>query len=184
MSEYGELGQAEAFADAGMSVYNLFSKQVTLRRGGDKTLEQVLSQDSFQIIYLMLGINELGYEYPATLTRYEAAVERIKELQPQAVLVLEANLHVTQARSSQPSVVTNGNINMINEDIKKIAERKGCRYLDVNQLFDDESGSLSSEYSTDGVHILGKYYAMWAEWIRKGGTLPDPAGAAEEERSG
>lgn len=170
LSEYGQLGQAEVFADSGMSVYNVLSQQVTLRRGGKKTLDEVLSERQYQFIYVMLGINELGYEYSETLARYETVVDRIKEAQPGSVLALEANLHVTQEKSSRAAIITNEKINAINGDIKKLADRKGCLYIDVNPLFDDESGSLDDAYSTDGAHILGKYYTVWAEWIRNGGT--------------
>ena len=61
LSEYGDLGQAEVFADSGMSVFNLFDSRVKTKRGGRQTLQELLSQNQFQTIYLMLGINELGY---------------------------------------------------------------------------------------------------------------------------
>lgn len=53
-----------------------------------------------------------------------------------------------------------------NKELKKLILR---RYIDVNSLFDDENGNLSMAYSTDGAHILGKYYSVWVEWIRSGG---------------
>ena len=96
LSEYGNLGQAEVFASSGMSVFNLFDSQVKMKDQQKKTLEQVFSEWQFDTIFFMLGINEMGYEYSAIVKGYQKAVDRVRELQPEAVLVLEANLHVTE----------------------------------------------------------------------------------------
>lgn len=167
LSEYGNLGSAEVFANSGMSVYNLSDTRVSCKDGVKRTLEQVLSNKQYQRIYLMLGINELGYNYQKTVTKYESVVAEIQELQPEAMLVLQANLHVTREKSEKSPAFNNINIDALNEDIRKIADRRGCSYLDVNELFDDGSGNLDAAYSADGSHILGKYYLVWADWIKK-----------------
>ena len=168
LSEYGNLGNAEVFANSGMSVYNLFDARVQLRDGSRKSLEQVLSQNRYLTIYLMLGINELGYDYRRTVKQYQSVVSRIQEMQPDAHLILQANLHVTQEKSSKNPVYSNENINTLNGEIKKIADARGCYYIDVNRLFDDENGNLNAQYTSDGSHVLGKYYSRWVEWLRSG----------------
>ena len=164
--EYGDLGQAEVFANSGMSVFNLFQTQVTLKNGTKQSLDEVLSSNRYSSIYLMLGINELGYEEQSILRQYRAVVEQIRAKQPQASLILEANLHVTREKAAKSDIYNNRKINALNKAIETIAEETGCRYLDVNSLFDDETGNLSANYSTDGSHILGKYYSVWVDWIR------------------
>lgn len=164
--EYGDLGQAEVFANSGMSVFNLFQTQVTLKNGTKQSLDEVLSSNRYSSIYLMLGINELGYEEQSILRQYRAVVEQIRAKQPQASLILEANLHVTREKAAKSDIYNNRKIDALNKAIETIAEETGCRYLDVNSLFDDETGNLSANYSTDGSHILGKYYSVWVEWIR------------------
>lgn len=166
LSEYGDLGQAEVFANSGMSVFNLFQAQVTLKNGTKQGLDEVLSSNRYGSIYLMLGINELGYEEQSILRQYRTVVEQIRARQPQATLILEANLHVTREKAAKSDIYNNRKIDALNEAIEAIAEETGCRYLDVNSLFDDESGNLAAGYSTDGSHILGKYYSVWVEWIR------------------
>lgn len=164
--EYGDLGQAEVFANSGMSVFNLFQTQVTLKNGTKQSLDEVLSSNRYSSIYLMLGINELGYEEQSILRQYRAVVEQIRAKQPQASLILEANLHVTREKAAKSDIYNNRKIDALNKAIETIAEETGCRYLDVNSLFDDETGDLSANYSTDGSHILGKYYSVWVDWIR------------------
>lgn len=168
--EYGNLGNAQVFANSGMSVYNLFDAKVTLRDGSKKTLEQVLSQDRYLTIYVMLGINELGYDRQRTVAQYRSIVNRIQEMQPEAQLILEANLHVTQKKSSKSPIYNNENINALNGEIKKIADAERCYYINVNELFDDENGNLKAAYTSDGSHVLGKYYSIWVDWIRGAGS--------------
>lgn len=166
LSEYGDLGQAEVFANSGMSVFNLFQAQVTLKYGTKQGLDEVLSSNRYGSIYLMLGINELGYEEQSILRQYRTVVEQIRARQPQATLILEANLHVTREKAAKSDIYNNRKIDALNKAIEAIAEETGCRYLNVNSLFDDENGNLADGYSTDGSHILGKYYSVWVEWIR------------------
>lgn len=167
LSEYGDLGQAEVFADSGMSVFNLFDSRVKTKSGNKLTLREVLSRRQFQTIYLMLGINELGYEYSSIIKKYQSVVDTIQSLQPGAVLVLQANLHVTGNKSASSSTYNNEKINRLNSGIQTLAEENSCFYLDVNPVFDDENGNLKADYSTDGSHVLGKYYSVWVDWLKE-----------------
>lgn len=62
LSEYGKLGNADVFADTGMSVYNVTKKALPAPDGEKHTLDERLQEKNYQIILLMLGINELGYD--------------------------------------------------------------------------------------------------------------------------
>ena len=119
----------------------------------------------------MLGINELGYDYSSIIWKYQSVVDTIKARQPNAVIVLEANLHVTAEKSSSSSTYTNEKINQLNSGIRAIAENSDCCYIDVNSIFDDENGALKTSYSADGSHVLGKYYSVWTDWLT--GESPD-----------
>lgn len=166
LKEYGGLSEAEFFANSGMSSFNLLSANLTVKDGSKKTLEELLSQRSYERIYLMLGINELGYP-PSSLTKqYASVVDQIRQLQPQARIILEANLHVTKKKSDSDPVYGNGKIDAFNQAIYQMAVEKGCGYIDVNSLFDDGQGNLDPKYSVDNAHIMGKYYTVWAEWLR------------------
>ena len=165
--EYGQLGEADFFAESGMNVFNLLNREVTVPGKGKKTLEQLLAENQYQFIHIMLGINELGYEMDQILRQYESVVEKIQEMEPDAKIILGANLHVTAEKAANSEIYNNDNINVLNGAIQKIGEDRNCYFIDVNALFDDTAGNLSAEYSTDGFHILAKYYAQWAEWIRE-----------------
>lgn len=169
MAEYADIGDADVFANTGMNVYRLYHLKNALMEGED-TLEEFLEKKQYRKIYFMLGINELGYDFDQTVKRYEEEVLAIQEKQPEAEIILEANLHVTTARSEQEDIFTNEGINRMNDCIRQIAEKHGFCYIDVNEIFDDETGGLNEEYTHDQVHVLGKYYQQWADWIYQQGT--------------
>lgn len=169
LAEYADLNNAAVFASTGMNIYRLYTLDNAVHEQ-KASLEDILAEKQYRKIYLMLGINELGYDEDQTVKRFEEEVLKLQELQPEAKIILEANLHVTTARSGRDAIFNNAGIDRINEKIRQIAEKYGLAYIDVNELFDDETGGLNPEYTHDEVHVLGKYYQQWADWIRENGV--------------
>lgn len=166
LHEYGQLGEADVFADSGMSVFNIWDSQVTLH-GQKSTLEQILTENQYETIHVMLGINELGYPMKRIVEKYGSTVTRIQQMQPQARIILGANMHVTEEKSKASGTYNNQKINELNGNLKAMSQELNCAYLDINERFDDGNGNLAKEYSTDGSHILGKYYADWVLWLQE-----------------
>lgn len=165
ISEYGDLNNATFFANTGMSVYNVFEKNVSVPQVGKLKLEQLLTYKKFGKIYIMLGINELGYNQEKTLKKYKDLLKFIQEKQSNAIIYIEANLHVTAERSNKDKTINNININKINNEISQLADNEKIFFIDVNEKFDDENGNLSSNYTQDNVHIYAKYYKEWSDWL-------------------
>lgn len=163
--EYGGLGNAEVFANSGMNIYKVFHEEFELRSGEKVTLEEALQTRQFGKIYIMLGINELGYDFEQTVERYEQAIAAIRKLQPDALIFIQANLHITKVKAEESELFNNVNIDRFNKAVSELADGKKVFYLDVNPLFDDENGCLSEEFTTDHAHILGKYYVDWVDFI-------------------
>ncbi len=182
LREYGNLGNAEVVADSGMNVYKIFEKEFVTVSGEKKQLETILAERQFGKVYLMLGINELGYDFDRTVSRYADLLAKIRGLQPEALIFLEANLHITGAKSEDSPIYTNENINRFNQAAEQMADGQSIFYLDVNELFDDENGNLAEEYTVDHAHVLGKYYTDWVDWILKHAVVFEGAGqdAADE----
>lgn len=169
LAEYADLDNAAVFANTGMNIYRLYTLDNAVHEQ-EAALEDILAEKQYRKIYLMLGINELGYDEAQTVKRYEEEVLELHRRQPDAKIVLEANLHVTTDKSGRDAIFNNEGIDRINENIRAIAEKYGFSYIDVNELFDDETGGLSPQYTHDEVHVLGKYYQQWADWMRENGV--------------
>lgn len=165
LMEYGNLGEAEVFANTGMTVFEAMKASVKTASGKKQTLSEVLQSRSFGKIYVMLGLNELGYPQSSIVEKYEELVNEIHTLQPDAMIILQANLHVSAKKSASSDVYNNQKINQLNAEIKRIADESGMYYLDVNPIFDDGQGNLDKNYTSDDSHVLGKYYDGWTTWI-------------------
>ena len=165
LMEYAGIEGADYFCTVGMSVYNIHKKHVSVPNVGKVTLTELLHNKKYGKIYIMLGINEVGYKFSSTVEAYNELITLIKEKQSDAVIFIQANLHVTKSRSDNDKVVNNAAINGLNAEFAKLADGKSIFYMDANVLFDDETGALSSDKSEDNTHIYAKYYREWGEWI-------------------
>lgn len=164
LMEYSGL-DVDFYASVGMSVYNIDDNPISVPNVGKLTLTQLLSNKSYGRIYLMVGINELGYDLDQTVSVYSDLVNSICQMQPNAKLFIQANLHVTQEKSDSHPYITNAAIDAFNQRISKLANGENIFYLNVNPEFDNEDGALSDEYTSDGVHLFAKHYEQWGQWI-------------------
>lgn len=167
LREYGDLDNADYFASPGLSIYTVPKTTLSIHGSEEMSLEELLETKDYGKIYLMLGMNELGYKFDQTVERYRTFVEDLQVKEPDAIIYLCANMHVTITRSENDEIYNNPSINMMNEEIAKLATEKELPYLDVNVLFDDENGNLDVEYASDDSHVLGKYYETWCEWLNE-----------------
>lgn len=164
LMEYSGL-EADFFASVGMSVYNIEDDMISVPNVGKVTFTELLSNKTYGKIYLMIGINELGYDLNQTISVYEELVQSIRRMQPDAKIFIQANLHVTKEKSEEHSYIKNATIDAFNERISQFADGKSVFYLDVNPVFDDENNALSKDLTSDGVHLYAKHYVEWADWI-------------------
>lgn len=165
LMEYAGIDNADFFCTVGMSVYNIHKNPVSVPNVGKVTLNELLKNKKYGKIYIMLGINEVGYKFSNTVSEYNELIEYIRGRQPESTVFIQANLHVTKSRSDSDKVVKNNAINGLNAELSKLADGKSKFYLDANVLFDDGSGGLSADKSGDGTHLYAKYYQEWGKWI-------------------
>lgn len=65
----------------------------------------------------------------ATPSKNTGAIEFVKSKQSDAVIFIQANLHVTKSRSDSDKVVNNTAINGLNAELAKLADGKSKFYL-------------------------------------------------------
>ena len=166
LNTYADLGNADVFASRGMNVYRLFKDSIEVD-GEEITLEEMLAAKKYDRVYIMLGINEIGYPADSVIKKYTEAVNKVREAQPDAIIYLQANLHITTERSNSDAVYNNTNLNLLNSRMASLADGNKTLFIDCNPVFDDEKGGLKKEYAFDDFHLLGRYYSIWADWIAK-----------------
>lgn len=167
ISDYAGLEEADFFCDSGMMIFKLLEEEVTYQKTGDKVnLTDVMQEKKYGKIYIMLGMNELGYGNTGMyLKKYREVLQQLKEWQPDAVFYIMANLHVSREKNNPESEFNNININDKNAASASLANGTDVFYLDANPLFTDEDGFLKAELTFDGVHLYAKYYDAWREFL-------------------
>lgn len=158
ISEYGTLSNADFFCSVGLAAGQINNETID-----GLTFDEKIKAKQYGKVYIMLGINEVGNDFEYTYTAYRAIVEKIKANQPNAIIYVQANLHV--AASAQTNYITNEAINYLNSRIASLADNSKVFYIDINPVYDDESGNLTEAYTSDGVHPLAAYYKQWCEWL-------------------
>ena len=141
IAEYGSLKNATYFADVGLNVYVAQTKAIAVKNVGTVTLPQLLSQKTFGKVYIMLGINELGNDLDDITAKFSSLIDTVRAAQPDAIIFVEANLHVGPSRSSTDATFNNPRIDKLNEKLAALADGKTIIYIDINELFDDENGN-------------------------------------------
>ena len=165
IAEYSGMTNAVFFADTGMNIYKVAEKRIPVKGVGEVTLGELLSSRKFTKVYIMLGVNEIGYNMNNTLNKYSETLTYIRSFLPDCIIYIQANLHVTSAYSAKNKYINNPNLNQFNTMISGLADNVKTFYLDVNGIFDDESGGLNASTTFDGVHLLASYYPQWAKWF-------------------
>lgn len=178
ISDYSGLN-ADFYCENGMTIYKLLDeKGVTYQKTGEKVnLNQIMQQKKYGKIYIMLGMNELGYrDTNYFLERYRAVLEQIREWQPEAVIFLMANLHVSQEKNNIQTEFNNININAKNVAAASLADGIDIFYLDGNPLFTDENGMLKEDITFDGVHLYANNYMEWKNFLMEHGIVRNSDG--------
>jgi lysophospholipase L1-like esterase len=156
-----------------MNVYNVFDDKVSETKDTSSyNLAELLSAKKFGKIYILLGINEIGYSYSSVVNNYSTVIDYIRQYQHDAKIIIQSNMHVTKKKSdSNPNTFSNSRIDELNRRLSALADNKKIFYLGFEEIFDDASGAMSAEYSGDGVHLYAKCYKLWRDWILENGKI-------------
>lgn len=152
----------------GLMVDTAVTKEFVKASGGKKVtiLEDMKTKD-IDTVYIMLGINELGWSYSQVFVKYYGnLIDEIRKVKPNCKIYLQSIIPVTKEKSDSDDIYNNNNIRKYNELIKKLAQDKNVTYLDVASYLADSSGNLPSSASTDGVHVNKEYCLKWYEYLK------------------
>ncbi|MCQ2551128.1 MAG: GDSL-type esterase/lipase family protein [Clostridia bacterium] len=162
---YGYFDNADFFSNVGMSIWNLPKTQVQVGDKGTYYLDDLLAKYKYGKIYLMMGINELGGDLKEIEQAYKKLVEKIHKLNPDAIIFISANLHVTKAKSDSDQRINNAALESVNMRQRSIADNRRIFYINPNDIFDDENGALTIDLTGDGVHPYASCYKDWCDWL-------------------
>lgn len=171
ISEYSGIENATFLCKTSLSIYD-YTKPAITYNNKTTSIQEVLANETFGKIYLMVGINECGYGTPQSFyDLYREVVEDIRKHQPDALIFIESNLLVTQSKSDSSTSITNENISSRNNLIATLANQKDTFYIDINQSSLCADGALIAEFTWDQIHIKAQYYEVWKNFLLEHGIV-------------
>ena len=169
---YSGLTTGMYYHAVGATVDSVVTRPTQRVPGGKKVpLVEAMAQEHPAKIYVMLGVNELGW--PGTdkfHDRYALLIDRLRQDHPGAELVLQSILPVSAKQQAKQTYVNNDRIAAYNQVIRRLAVEKQCWYLDVSTPVTGEDGCLIPELTPDGVHLNGAGCRIWLETLRRHGV--------------
>lgn len=108
LRNYDVLDGATYYAAKGLMVNTAFTKPAIDVGGKKLTVVQALQKKKFGKVYIMFGINELGWSSSAAfISDYGKLIDAIKKSQPKAEIFVQSILPVSEKKSSSDKVYNN-----------------------------------------------------------------------------
>ena len=157
--------QADGFYTIGL---NVSSAQSDAFVDDTYTLDQALTQKEYRKVYVMMGLNEVGWpDVDGCISEYTSLLRQVERDCPEARIYVQSILPVSAARSSEGDSINNSNIRRFNEKIQEMAENNNWTYLNVWKAIANEDGELPSDAASDGVHFGPEYMEIWLRYLRE-----------------
>ena len=160
---------AKSYADVGLSVETVFTSEVFTDPDDPEnklTAAEALQKGDYTKVYLMFGINELGWQsQDAFLNKYASLIDTIRESHPDVQIYVQSILPVCESKITGKPYLTNARISSFNTRLQEMAKEKEVFYLDVASAVADESGALPEDASTDGIHMQKDGCLKWEECL-------------------
>lgn len=165
---YTGLKNVNDYTNIGLMVDTALTKKFITNNAGNKiTILEDLQTKNVNTIYIMLGINELGWVYSSMFIKeYEKLIDRLQEVKPNCEIILESIIPVTKEKSDSDKIYNNNRIAEYNTLIKEMADRKNLKFIDLVPLLTDEDGNLPENASPDGIHLNKEYCLKWFEYLK------------------
>lgn len=165
---YNGLKNVQDYSYIGLMVDTAMTKEFVKTSNGNKiTLLQDMANKNIKKVYIMLGVNELGWSYPQVFkAKYKELISEIRKVKPNCQIYVQSIIPMTKSKSDSDKIFNNTNVEKFNQLVQEVAEEEKVTYLDVKSVLVDKNGYLPEEASTDGIHIDKKYCEKWLTYLK------------------
>ena len=126
-------------------------------------------------LFINIGTNDLSWSsIPISdlMANYDRIITTVENAVPNVKIYLMAYYPVNFESASEEmkeclKIRTNEKITAANAEVKKLAEKHGQRYIDINQNLKDGQGRLRAEFTIEGMHINENGYRAIYDDIMK-----------------
>lgn len=168
LRDYTDLSEhADFCCETSLTIYKVMEEEFD----GQGTIEDMLANNDYGKIYLMMGINELGTGTTEVfMEKYTEVVDTLHDLEPEAKIIIQGIMRVSGKKDSTDAIFNNSNINARNNAIATLADNQQFFYIDVNEVVCDEEGNLNADYTFDQIHLLGACDEIWKQFLLEHGV--------------
>ena len=161
------LSSAKFITYRGLTVTTAMTKKVIKLKNGKKgTILDALKEGTYSKVFVMFGINELGWPYTSTFkSQYAKFIKKIKEIQPDAEIYVQSIIPVTKTKSDNSKIYTLKHVKKFNKVITAMAKSQNVHYLNVQEAVVKNGEYLPEGYATDGVHLTKQACLEWLKYI-------------------
>lgn len=164
---YSGLTKSTFITEVGLTVDSIFTDYCNISGGYKNLAFSELESREFGKVYIMMGMNELGWVYDDVFKEdYGKVIDRIREINPDAVIYIQSILPVSKWKDSNDSTYTIANVDRLNARLRELADEKEVHYVDVAEGIMDEEGYLPYEATLDGVHLVPEYCVKWLDYLK------------------
>lgn len=167
---------AELLEDAGIDavIYNRGVSGFTTDDMLQFMDEQIFGTEPSEI-YINIGTNDIANpectfeeNLRKTLKNYEEILMQIRTRLPETRVRMMAYYPVNETdkipEGGDPKAMfgnrNNRNLPIANEAVRKLAEKMGFEYIDVNEGLTDARGMLKAEFTVEGIHMYANGYRV------------------------
>ena len=168
---FSKLKHGDFYWARGMTVFRADSENYRPFEidGKAYSMMEALALKRYGSVYIMLGVNELGCAASAYESGFAALLDKIIQIQPEAVVYLQLMPPLNDAMCRQhklSSYINNTNLACFNEAIVRLADEKKVVLLNTAEVYTGEDGQLPAELANDGCHFSYGAYTRWADYLR------------------
>ena len=112
-------------------------------------------------VFINIGTNDLSdssIPIATVMNNYDKIITTLENALPKVEIYLMAYYPVNYEAADENmkkclKIRNNEKITAANAEVKKLAERHGQKYIDINRNLKDKQGRLKAEYTIEGMHI-------------------------------
>lgn len=162
---YNVTDRIDLYGKVSLHADTIFTKKES---GSSRYIIDEVKDRGYDVVIIMVGINDLGYSDSGWGEQYRAIIQGVKARAPEAIIYAHAILPVNESVARRNGYsCTNAQVNGKNAVIQRVAKEEGVRYIDAGTIFRTSSGELPADAASDGIHLTRSNCAKWSDWLVK-----------------
>lgn len=167
---YGGVTGTTFWTKVGLTVSSAATDRFVVLNNQWLTVSEALAQASYNKVYIMLGMNELGWVYESVYKDdYGKLIDVIQSTHPDATIYIQSIIpvsHWKETSDSDNGTYTNANVIRLQTVLVELCKEKGVNYVNVAEVMQDTDGCLFPEATQDGTHLTAEYCKIWMDYLR------------------